>query len=191
MSADVPVKPEFSRLVAVEDIDSGLERTISARPEELKALARRMKLPAIRLLSATLRVSPEGRGGYMVRGHLRAEVEQECVRTLEIFPATVEADIERLFVPPDSPAARALDAAPTVELDTDAPDAPDIISEGHIDLGELVAEYLALALDPWPKKPGTDFMDMEAAAPETARREEPDEEHPFAALRQLKKEDRS
>ena len=185
------IRAEFSRIVTPEDIGEGLERTISARPAELEALARRMKLPAIRSLSADLRVKPEGRGGYRVRGRLTAEVEQECVRTLDIFPATVKAEIDRLFVPADSPAARALQAAGVTELDTDAPDAPDIIAEEGIDLGELVSETLALSLDPWPKKPGTDFLDMEARAPETpeeraAEERTMEERNPFSVLKNLK-----
>ena len=184
------VTPEFSRPLPVEDIGEGVERTISARPAELEALAARMKLPAIRMLTATLRVAPEGGGAYMVRGALTAEVEQECVRTLEVFPATVQAEVERLFVPADSPAARALEEAPVIELDADAPDAPDIIRGAEIDLGELAAEVLALSLDPWPRKPGTDFVDMEAGAPEEADgTDEAGRENPFAVLRGLKLKD--
>ncbi len=189
--SDEPIRAEFSRIVTPEDIGEGLERTISARPAELAALARRMKLPAIRALSADLRVRPEGRGGYRVRGRLTAEVEQECVRTLDIFPATVRAEVDRLFVPADSAAARALEASGAVELDAEAPDAPDILPEEGIDLGELVSEILALSLDPWPKKPGTDFVDMEAGAPETAGEKKAEEEaaegnNPFSVLRNLK-----
>ncbi len=185
------IRAEFSRIVTPEDIGEGLERTISARPAELEALARRMKLPSIRSLSAALRVRPEGRGGYRVRGRLNAEVDQECVRTLEIFPATVTAEVDRLFVPADSPAARALSATGVTELDADAPDAPDIIAEEGIDLGELVSETLALSLDPWPKKPGTDYVDMEARAPETpeeraAEERAREERNPFSVLKNLK-----
>ena len=184
------ITPEFSRPLPVEDIGDGVERTISARPAELQALAKRMKLPAIRMLTATLRVEPEGGGAYMVRGALTAEVEQECVRTLDIFPATVKAEVERRFVPADSPAARALEELPVIELDADSPDEPDIIRDDEIDLGELAAEVLALSLDPWPRKPGTDFVDMEAGAPEKPAEEDgmaPG--NPFAVLRGLKLKD--
>jgi len=179
------IRPEFSRSLPVEDIGEGVERTISARPAELEALAKRMKLPAIRLLSATLRIVPEGGGAYMVRGALTAEVEQECVRTLEVFPATVKAEVERLFVPADSPAARALEQSPVMELDADAPDEPDIIRNAEIDLGELVSEVLALSLDPWPRKPGTDFVDVEAGAPPSGEETAARKESPFAVLRGL------
>ncbi len=189
---DKRIRPEFSRPLPVEDIGEGVERTISARPKELEALAKRMNLPAIRALSATLRIAPEGGGAYMVRGALTAEVEQECVRTLEIFPATVRAEVERLFVPADSPEARALEAGAVMELDADAPDEPDIIRDAEIDLGELAAEVLALSLEPWPRKPGTDFVEVEAGTPETPQAGEARggrDDNPFAVLHGLKPDD--
>ena len=183
-----PVEPEFSRLVPVEDIGAGMERRIAAEPAELRALARRMKLPDVLSLEAELAVRPQGDGSYLVTGRMRARVAQECVRTLDVFEDDVVAEVERLFVPADSPAARALEEGSVLELDMDAPDAPDVIREGAIDLGELVAETLALSLDPWPRKPGTDFVDMEAGAPDEAEEEE--RENPFAALKGLHGNDR-
>ncbi len=178
-----PIKPEFSRPLPVEDIGEGVDRHITAEPAELRALARRMKLPEVLMLRADLVIRPQGAGSYLVEGQMQARVAQECVRTLEVFEADVLADMERLFVPADSPAARALAEGPVVELDEEAPDAPDIIEDGRIDLGELVAETLALSLDPWPHKPGTDFIDMEAGAPDE---EEPEKApNPFAALKAL------
>ena len=182
------IKPEFSRPLPVEDIGGGVEMQIAAEPAELRALARRMKLPDVLMLQADLAIRPQGAGSYLVRGHMRARVAQECVRTLEVFEADVLADVERLFVPADSPAARALEEGPVVALDEEAPDAPDIIRGDAIDLGELMAETLALSLDPWPRKPGTDFIDMEAGAPEE---EAPEKAHnPFAALKGLRGNDR-
>ena len=59
----------------------------------------------------------------------------------------------------------------------DEEDPPDPIVDGKVDLGALAAEFLALALDPYPRKPGAEF-----AAPEVA---EPDS--PFAELARLAK----
>ena len=180
-------QPEFSRPLAVEDIGKGVRREISATAEELQALAARMKLPAIHALQATLEVVPERHGSFLVRGQMRAQVAQECVRTLDVFDAEVRADIERLFVPADSPAAQALQAAATVELDAQAPDAPDVIHGEEIDLGELVAEYLALSLDPWPKKPGTEHVDIEVGGETEDMTER--SRHPFAVLDSLRRKE--
>ncbi len=151
---------EFSRPIPLEEIGEEARRRIEADERERAALAERMKLPAIHELRADLRVAPGRDGGFLVRGIFFAVVEQECVRTLEPFVSRLEERVERLFVPADSVSARKLrDAAGVVELEANADDAPDVIEGGEIDLGELVAESLALALDPWPKKPGTEFVD--------------------------------
>ena len=59
-----------------------------------------------------------------------------------------------------------------------AQEPPDVIVDGKIDLGALTAEALALALDPYPKKPGVAFVDV--MEPEDLS------ESPFAALARLK-----
>lgn len=50
---------------------------------------------------------------------------------------------------------------------------------GRIDLGALTAEFLALGLDPYPRKPGVDFEPV-ASGPESG---------PFDALRRLRDEE--
>ena len=68
----------------------------------------------------------------------------------------------------------------TLNLDDD--DEPDPIVDGKIDLGALAAEFLALGLDPYPRKPGAEF-----AAPVA----EEDDDSPFAPLTELKPMDRT
>ncbi|HEY1452267.1 MAG TPA: DUF177 domain-containing protein, partial [Roseiarcus sp.] len=49
----------------------------------------------------------------------------------------------------------------------------DPVIDGKIDLGALTAEHFALGLDPYPRKPGAEFVAPdEQAAPDS----------PFAAL---------
>ena len=70
-----------------------------------------------------------------------------------------------------------------VEIDPESEDPPEPLEGGALDLGELVSEELALALDPYPRKPGVAPVDLSFGAPE----EESDEEDsPFAALAALK-----
>ena len=42
-------------------------------------------------------------------------------------------------------------------------DEPDPIIDGKIDLGALAAEFFALGLDPYPRKPGVSFESPEEA----------------------------
>ena len=56
----------------------------------------------------------------------------------------------------------------------------DPIEDGRIDLGELVAETMAIELDPYPRKPGAGFADII---------EDAEKPSPFSALSKLKGED--
>jgi hypothetical protein len=61
---------------------------------------------------------------------------------------------------------------------------PDVLSGGTIDLGEIAAESLALALDPYPRKPGEVFHDeIRARGRRSGARTSP-----FAVLSRLKKQ---
>ncbi len=200
------IAPEFSRPVEIDKIGKdGTRERIEADAEELVALARRMGLPAIHSLKADFELMPWKKGRIRVRGSFRAEVDQECVRTLEIFSAVVSEPVDRIYMKPEHAGARGFatrDGAlaqkaekGAEDIDPFADDAPDIIVNDVIDIGELAAESLALALDPWPKKPGTervvfstedlpvrDLGEGEGAASEAVE-EKPS---PFAVLAALK-----
>jgi uncharacterized metal-binding protein YceD (DUF177 family) len=84
----------------------------------------------------------------VLEGRLEAVVTQACVVSLAPVPATLAVDFRRLFV-----AAAALPAAREVVVDPLA-DEPEPLPGRAIDLGEIVAEELALALDPYPRAAG-------------------------------------
>lgn len=169
--------PEFSRLLQVERIPAGgTEEVIEALPEERDALARRFKLPAILSLSARFTAIPWRRGGVEIRGEIEAQVEQVSVVSLETFAARVSEPVVRYYQAENAPGHR-----PGVLGVESLDDEPDVISGGAIDLGELAAETLALALDPYPRKPGEVFvLDGGDAAEDRA-------ESPFGVLSRLKR----
>lgn len=174
-----PIVAEFSRLVRVDHIPAaGIALDISAKPAELAALAERFDLQAIHTLVATVHLKAMA-GGALIRvdGHFAADVVQTCVVTLEPVPAHVEEDFTLTFG-----AAEPEEPGEEIELSLDEEDPPDPIVDGSIDVGEAVAEHVALALEPFPRKPGIAF---EGAG------DGPDEEEkkpsPFAVLAQLRK----
>ena len=161
--------PEFSRPFAVDRVPrGGCDEKIEAGPDECKALAARLAVPALHVLSAGLRVTPWRGGGLKLEGMLRADVEQVSVVSLETFRHQVEFPIVRYFMP-----------AGAAGQDTEAEIDP--IDSGHVDLGEVVAETLALELDPYPRRPGEAFD--EAAWSEIPASAKPS---PFASLTRLK-----
>jgi uncharacterized protein len=145
----------LSRPVEVRRLPSdGLVVDVVANAEERSALARDLDIPAVDRLEARLTVTP-ARGGARVRGHVSATVVQTCVVSLEPFEAPVEEDVDIRF-------SRSLRAAPAAEIDLTAQgdDAPEPLEGDVIDVGAVVAEHLALGLDPYPRKPDARFEDI-------------------------------
>jgi uncharacterized metal-binding protein YceD (DUF177 family) len=176
--------PEFSRTVLADSIGQDpVVRTLEATPEERDALARRFGLEAIHSLSATLRLR-RARGGQMIRvlGRLDARVSQVSVVSLEPFDAEVEEEFEALFAPPEMIPAGGTD----LSLDAYAEDDPEPIENGRIDLGELTAQHLSLALDPHPRRPD-EAAETAAPMPQDASEGEgAPRRNPFAELSRLK-----
>ena len=171
----------FSRVVRVDALPrEGQVVTIEATPAEREELASFYRLPAIAALTATLRVEPWGRGGARVTGAVHGELTQVCIVSLEPFPATRRRGRGR--------AVRAVDSRPVPDrwrarkhetFSLADEDEPDPVIDGKIDLGALTAEFFALGLDPYPRKPGAAF-DEERTNPEPTN-------SPFAALAQRDK----
>jgi len=163
----------FSRPLEVNALpQDGETVTIEANAKERAALAAFLKLPSIEALTATLMVKPTAGGGARATGAVHGDVTQTCVVTLEPFPATVEEEVDVRFAPLADAARRPNEE--TVSMGEE--DEPDPIVDGRIDLGALAAEFLALGLDPYPRKPGVEFAqppEPEAAAEAT----------PFAVLK--------
>ena len=104
---------------------------------------------------------------------LRATVTQACVVTLEEFDNQVEEPISLRFAPTEEIADD-----PDGLVDIEGDDPPDPLVNGAVDLADIVGEFLALAVDPYPRKPGAVFQ-LPAEPPAGA-------DSPFAALEKLK-----
>jgi len=138
------------------------------------ALAADFGIPGIPALTATVTLVPGSGGSVRVDGHLDAVVTQTCVVTLEDFDAPVSEDIEMRFVPAD----QLPEIPPGAEIDVTELNLPDPLVDGTIDVGAVVAEFLALGLDPYPRKPGASFEGVEELSDR--------ELSPFAALAKLR-----
>ena len=166
----------FRRTVSVSKIgDAGLKQTITARPEELQAIARYLELAGVKALKGEIALERWHGKGVQVTGSLVADVVQTCVVTLDPVDAHIEANFERQFLPPQKLKAAVKDE-PDVFVDPTADDPPEPL--GHeIDLGEILIEELALNLDPYPRKAGVAYQGDANAEPQAK---------PFAVLAKLK-----
>ena len=172
--------PEFSHAVAVESLEDGeTVIDIEADADERAALARRFGLLALDSLTAKVGLTPVDGGLVRVHGTLAAKVTQACVVTLEPVMTRVEGSFERLY------GAGAPEEAGGPITDADAEESPEPFTHGAVDVGEAVAEQLALELDPFPRPPGAAF-DGFSNGSKSVVDDDTGDAGPFAVLARLK-----
>ncbi|MDF8332725.1 YceD family protein [Novosphingobium cyanobacteriorum] len=165
---------EFSRIVDVRHI---VADPVVLVPDEAECrrLAGRFGISAIDEMRAEVRLVREG-DAVTATGRLTAAIVQPCAISGEDFPVKIDEPVNLRFV---HPAAAHVDE----ELEITAEDCDEIEYEGvTLDLGEAIAQTLALAIDPFAEGPEADRARAEhnlAGDPSSG---------PFAALAALKKQ---
>lgn len=140
---------EFARPQRLDTIgDEARTVTIEADEAERAALAKRFELIGIDRLAGTFTVRREA-AGILVEGRVEAVLTQACSITGDPLPARIDEPVMLRFVPADE--------AGQDEIELGEGDI-DVIpyAGGAIDLGEVAAETMALALDPFPRGPGAE-----------------------------------
>jgi uncharacterized metal-binding protein YceD (DUF177 family) len=176
----------FSYLVKVGHISvNPVEVTIKANADECAGLATLWSVLEVRALSATFQVLRWKRDGVRIRGRVTADIVQACVVTLDPVAAHIEEPVEVIFVPEGSKLARLPVSSETGEmlLDPDGPDAPEIFTGDTIDVGEVAAEHVALAIDPYPRRADVAFSGHIESTDTNDRKPSP-----FAVLKDWKKD---
>lgn len=133
---------------------------IKASREECAALAQRFGLVRVKHLSARITLT---RDGPTVRagGRINADIVQSCAISAEDLPVRIHEPVALHFVPAHS--VPATDA----EVELDAEQLDQIEMDGHqFDLGEALAQGLALAIDPYLEGPGAEAARQKLAEQE-------------------------
>jgi uncharacterized metal-binding protein YceD (DUF177 family) len=169
--------PEFSRPIQIDHVGPAWQnQRIEASPAERAALAKRFEILDLPALAAEVKLRRIRAGRYIEASlHILAEVVQSCVVSLEPIAASIDASARELYGPIGGEAA-----ADEVLVD---PDSPEPIAGPSLDLGEVVAQHLALSLDPYPRAAGVVGPAPAAGGPE----ERPS---PFQGLAALKRGNR-
>lgn len=175
---------EFSRLLTAEQLALlPLDTEISADAEERAALARRFGLLELGSLSVRLTLSAgRQRGELRVAGFLEARATQACVVTLAPVAARLREAFETFYV--EASGADVLDEAAEASFDEDR-EPPEALPPEGLDLGELAAQQLAVALDPYPRAADADSVLQEI----TAAQDDGARQSPFDILRGLREKD--
>lgn len=148
----------------------GMPVAIEADATARAALAEAHDLLSVERFHAELMVRQWKNSGVRITGTLRADITQSCVVTLDPLPASIEENLGATLVPEGSRLARNDIEGGEFVLDAEGPDLPETFSGDTIDVGALVEEFFTLAIDPYPRKPGSAVevsADSEPAAEKT------------------------
>ena len=140
---------------------------LAAGNAELAALSDRFGFVEIDHLDVSIEIARVGPDTWDVKGRLQARLVQPCIVTGDPVPETVDFDIEERYV-----RASYEDEEVVVGLDDSEP-----LVDGSIELGEMVAQSLALAVNAWPRT---------VDAPDEFKAGDVEDAHPFASLGSLK-----
>jgi Large ribosomal RNA subunit accumulation protein YceD len=175
-----PQTAEFSRMVAIGRLDGDkIMEKIEASEAERVALARRFGLVSLDKLEADVTLRRMGHGPVVrFEGSLRAKVVQRCVVSLDSIENVIEEDFALHFAPErrDRPSGHVIEK----DYGDDGDDLPEPLVDDQIDIGEAVAQHLALALDPYPRRPGVTLEDVLGPSKGAAAASEA--QSPFAVL---------
>jgi uncharacterized metal-binding protein YceD (DUF177 family) len=175
-SEDAP----FKRQLRIDDMGDGEEGAIEASPAECHAIARMLDLVAVERLVFTYHLRCQAGAGIALKGTLRAVATQTCVLSLDPVESVLDVPVEIEFWP-----------LPQIEeLNRQAKDKghplhdwPEPILDGKIDIGSVIYETLATALDLYPKREGASLPSQKGNT-QSEDKEKP--QGSFAALAQLK-----
>ena len=160
--------------------DPGQRQAISfaLAPEagDRAAIAEHLGIPGIRKLRFEGRLSPQGRQDWRLEAHLGATAVQDCVVTLEPVTTRIEEDVVRRYLSDVTPPAPGEVEMPEDDTVEDLPQSLDLV--------EVMAEALALALPPYPRAPGVELGETVVTEPGAAPLTE-ERTKPFAALKDV------
>jgi len=172
-----PAQPETRLLLA--QLPKARPTDFDLRPAEgaLAALAQDLGLSGLRKLRFAGQITPTGKTDWRLQARLGATVVQPCVVSLAPVTTRIEEAVERLYL-----AGFHAPEAAEVEMpeDTTTEPLPDAI-----DLSELLAEALALAVPQYPRAEGAESGPQNFTEPGKAPMTDEDA-RPFAGLAKLR-----
>ena len=162
----------YSEPVRLHQVAGGVKRTLEPDAAARARIVKALDLASLDAFTAEMELAPSA-AGWRLSGRVRASLAQTCGITLEPLPLEIDAPFSLTL-------AEAVEEEDADEIVITLDDeSPDLIENGQIDLGQYAVEQLALQLDPFPRKPGAEFVQPP----------EPAEISPFAVLKQLRPSD--
>lgn len=189
IGSEPEVPSEFERRMSLSGLGAGeSRRALAADKRERAAIAARLKLVSVDSFDVSVRFQTVSKGKCVdAYGSLSATVRQSCVTTLQPVVKTYEEAFAIRFVGSQDASKSAVPThgarAQDLTLDMDDRDIETLDGE-EFDIGEVAIQYLALALDPYPRAdgaPATDWSDSGQGGSEG----DLERQNPFAVLKKL------
>lgn len=133
----------------LDDIGSDpKELSFEADRDVLHAVAERLKCPAVHSLSGSISIHAGGEDLF-VSGQVSALLERECVVSLDRLEEPVQDDISLRL----SPHLTEDDETSSEDVDVLG---PPFVENGRLNIAEIFAQQVALAMDPFPRSPNSE-----------------------------------
>lgn len=159
----------LNTIVNVENITNEPQiYTLEATKEEREIISLRLNLLSLEKLNAKLQL--ERKEHIHLTGMVKAEVIQECVRTLQPISQQLEFLVHESFKQDPESSPEETDTLTTEDL-------TEPLEGKELDLGEVVIQLLSLNLDPFPVTQTSTFVDYQEPSEESS---------PFRVLRNSK-----
>ncbi len=162
---------EMSRLIAVHKVNQAgsVQQSFKATDEECVDLASRLGILSLSEFSGDVNITyVKSNKSYSVSGSFKAIVTQECRTTFTPITQTVKDQFSETLVMDGN--------APTRDDDVCEEQVTEVFYGDEIDYGEIVTQWLCLALDPYPRAEGEIFEHIEYIQQEI---------NPFSALKAI------
>lgn len=167
-------KSEFSRPIEIETLQGGpFHFNYEASAAECAAVAKRFGIEALGALSIKGVLTRIDEREIALDCEISALMRRQCVVTLDLFDSEFRESFRILFR--RGYRDHELEGREAAENQ----DWIEPLEEGALDIGEIALQFFALAIDPYPKKPGAAFKSA-------GRADAAERETPFAVLERLK-----
>ena len=184
--AQAPANEPTSEIERIFDLDrmgsGSAALDIVASDSERAALSKRFGFLDLPVFSARVTIDRHPGKRIVVEGRLRGKIVQACILTLDPVTQDLDDTFQLVFAQDitDERDPESGEAILSASLD-----APEPLTGNLLDVGEIVAEQLSLAADPYPRRPGAKLEDVMPDLP--GRRSRPEQRrHPFASLESLR-----
>jgi uncharacterized metal-binding protein YceD (DUF177 family) len=155
-------------IVAVAELPAtGRTVKLALSADDAAALCHELDLIALTDIAAELRLKPVGRDSLHVTGRVCGQVVQPCVVTLEPVTTIIDQPVDVTYAP--APSGRA-------QSEASDEDAPDVLIDGRVDVGQLAREFLVMAIPDYPRRADVPPVGEESSGSER--------QTPFAGLRE-------